>query len=316
MSTGRNLLLVCEDPALRERLGNHLVQNEYKVHCAGSLDEALSAGEKNSHELVICGWKMNGLSGPDLISRLRRAQGWMRFIILTEPGQRIDIMQATRQRVVAFLPHPYDLNDLGRYVKSAFELGENRSNRREYNRYLFAIETHCILINPFNNSESRPIASIMRDVSRSGLAMLVRQVVPVPAMLKVVVQFSGKSQPISMLAKSISCTLTQIPDVYRLGSKFIGLLPKELEQAIARMGNDGRIEHDIYMGRSFKDAIRDWLAQHPVEFAAPGDYQPSITEITDELFGDIGALHESSGRRRERLVPAHNPEYDLVPNVQ
>ncbi len=315
MSLEKNLLLACEDLAQRERLGRHLSELGYHVLTAASLEEALAADTQQPSNLIICGWQMAGLSGPELINRLRRPNSRSRFIILTEPGERIDIMQATRNRVVAFLPHPYDLADLTRYVKSATELGDRPSNRREFSRYLFTMETHCILINPFNDSESRPIASIMRDISRSGLAMLVRQVVPVPAMLKVVVQLSGKNQPISMLGKSISCTLTQIPDVYRLGVKFVGLLPKDLETVITEMGRSVQPSPDIFVGRTFKDAIRDWLAQHPVEFAPAGDRQPSITEITEELFGEAAGIHESSSRISGNRVLPHDPEHDQAPRI-
>lgn len=293
MAPTDRLLIACEDPELIEHVGRHVTEFGYQTHCAATLDQALAEIADAPPDLVICSWRLGNLHGADLVQKLRRPQARTRFILLVEPNQRIDVVQATRQRIVAFLQYPYSPDDLARIVKTALDFGETHANRREYNRYLFAVETHCILINPFEDSESRPIAAIMRDVSRSGLSMLVRQVIPVPAMLKVILTVSNQPQPVSMLAKSISCTLTQIPDVYRLGAKFIGLLPKEFDQALVQLGQVDMSHSDIFMGRSFKDAIRDWLTHHKVDLVGPESmHTPTVAEIAEQLFGEPPDLLE------------------------
>lgn len=285
------LLIACEAPELMEQVGRHVTEFGHQPRYAATLGQALAEIEDSAPDLVICTWRLGELSGADLVQKLRRPQARTRFILLVEPNQRIEVVQATRQRIVAFLQHPYSPDDLQRVIKTALDFGESHANRREYNRYLFAVETHCILINPFEDSESRPIAAIMRDVSRSGLSMLVRQVIPVPAMLKVVLSVTNQSQPVSMLAKSISCTLTQIPDVYRLGAKFIGLLPKEFDQALAHLGQIDMSHTDIFMGRSFKDAIRDWLTHHKVDLTNPETmHAPTVAEVAEQLFGEPSEL--------------------------
>jgi len=125
-------------------------------------------------------------------------------------------MHATRSRIVAYLGKPFNPEDMMHFVRGAFKIGEPSENRREYSRYPFNVETHCTLINPFDDQQSRSIAVLMRDISRSGVAMIVRQVVPVPAMIKLGFHLP-EQQPINMLAKSVSCALTQINGVYRLG---------------------------------------------------------------------------------------------------
>lgn len=293
MTSDHHLLIACDDAETVERIGTHVTSLGYDLRFAGNLEQAFAEIDRCVPDLVICGWELGGLAGAELIKRLRKPQSGTRFILLVQPDQHLDIAQATRQRVVAFLPHPYQLDDLSRYIKMALDFGENHPNRREYNRYLLAIETHCIVINPFADTESRPIAAIMRDVSRSGLAMLVRQVIPVPSMLKVVVSVNGHVQPVSMLAKSISCTLTQIPDVYRLGAKFVGLLPREFEKALAELGHPDLGQTDIYMGRSFKDAIRGWLTHHKVEISsAEHGVPPSVAQIAEQIFGEIAEVGE------------------------
>lgn len=296
MPSDHHLLIACEDIDAVELIGTHVTGLGYDLRFAGTLEQAFAEIDRCVPDLVICGWELGGLAGAELVQRLRKPQSRTRFIMFADPAQHINLAQATRHRIVAFLQQPIQIDDLTRFIKMALDFGENHPNRREYSRYLFAVDTHCILINPFADSESRPIAAIMRDVSRSGLAMLVRQVIPVPAMLKVIISVNGQVQPVSMLAKSISCTLTQIPGVYRLGAKFVGLLPREFEHALAELGQPDPDQSDIIMGRSFKEAIQDWLAHHKVEFSSiDTGTNPSVAEIAEQLFGEMTDPAETVG---------------------
>ncbi|MCE5228459.1 response regulator [bacterium] len=296
MPPNDRLLIACEDPDLMEHIGRHTTEFGHNPRYAATLDQAQAEIDLASPDLIICSWRLGKLAGAELVQKLRRPQARTRFILLVEPNQRIDVVQATRQRIIAFLQFPYSPDDLARYIKAALDFTEAHANRREYNRYLFAVETHCILINPFEDSESRPIAAIIRDVSRSGMAMLVRQVMPVPAMLKVVLSINSQTQPVVMLAKSLSCTLTQIPDVYRLGAKFVGLLPKEFDHVLTELGRPDMNQADIFMGRSFKEAIADWLTHHKVELSAPESFHtPTVAEIAEQLFGEPTELAEPVG---------------------
>ncbi len=317
MPCERQILLACEDAVLLDQVGKQLFERGFSYSSASSLAEATAAVDKQAPDLIICSWSLGSAQVPELIIRLRRPQSRTRFIILAADGHRLDISSATRNRIVAYLQTPFDGDELERLIHASIESSENPINRREFSRFTFAVETHCFLVNPFNDSESRPFASIMRDVSRSGMAMLVRQVVPVPAMLRVTVTISDKSAPMTMLAKSISCTLTQIPDVYRLGVKFIGLLPGELERIVnelsARTGDQSH--PDIFVGRSFKQAIREWLLSHKRDML---EHRPEVSaeKIVEELFSELIDEHTTAvtppprpngqGRLPPRALPPFN----------
>jgi CheY-like chemotaxis protein len=261
------------------------------------LAELEAALEGSQPHLVVCGWRLGNLAGAELVERVRAHHGRYRLIILTEPGQRLDITEATRNRIVAFLPHPWDARDLVRFAKAALELGEAHRNRREHNRYIYAMETHCDLINPFGDSEGRPIAAMTRDVSRSGMAMLVFQLIPVPAMLKITITLSDHTHPISKLAKSISCTLTPVPGVYRLGAKFIGLLPKGMEQSIAELSRPSAGGADSNIGRTLKGAVHLWLDRN--RDAVAGQIEgslPTVDAIATELLRNVDEDQADNGR--------------------
>jgi hypothetical protein len=124
---------------------------------------------------------------------------------------------------------------------------------------------------------------MLRDISRSGVSMFVRQLFPVPCMLKLVINLR-QGAPMAMLAKSVSCTMTQIPGVYRLGAKFVGLLPHEINQAITRLNLKDLSGSDHYMGKTFRDAVAEWLSAHQGRLAEamPGLERP-LNELVTEL---------------------------------
>jgi len=286
MTSDRKILVICEDPARLQSMLQCLEREQYSVRGAGCGGEAITQYESWPAELVVSDIQLTGLQEMQQVELIRRMNQRVRFILLVNPGREIEYRQITPNRVVAYLRQGFSDEELIQHVQRGFGSADSFYNRRRFSRYKLAIDTHCILINPFTNHESRPIAGLIRDVSRSGLSMLVRQMVPVPAMLKLVVELPQTRRSITMLAKSLSCTLTQINNVYRLGAKFVGLLPPELEQAIGEWTADHPESHetDIFLGKSFKKAVEEWLAKHQEDLAESlGDQETPLPRLVEEV---------------------------------
>jgi CheY-like chemotaxis protein len=264
MAPEQKVLVVSEDPDRAQRILTILQKHHYAARCAGCGGEALKLYEAWPAELIISDYQLRGLQEMQLVELIRTMNQRARFILIITLGCNVDFHQITPNRVVAYLNEGFVEEELIQNVDYGFGVADGFYNRRRFSRHQLAMDTHCILINPFTNNESRPIAGLIRDVSRSGASMLVRQMLPVPAMLKLVVEIPQTRKSITMLAKSLSCTLTQIPNVYRLGAKFVGLLPAEMEQAITAWNADhvSPSESDIFMGKSFKKAVEEWLVNH------------------------------------------------------
>jgi len=289
METNHRVMVVCEDPAILGRLGKHLCEQNFDVRCVSSAAEAISCCAAWSAELVICDDHLTEMKGLALIESIRRQNPHTRFILITPPGETPEFSHFQPKRTIAFLGKPFNPKDLMHYVHRAVGLSESPCNRREHNRHPFDVDTHCILINPFDDSESRSIPALMRDISRSGATMIVHQAFPVPAMLKFIFHLPQQQHTVNMLAKSMSCTLTQIAGVYRLGAKFIGLLPKEAVDAIRQMkqNSNATADEDIFTGKSFHEAVREWLAQHHQDFnAIDADSTPNVADIAAEVCRD------------------------------
>jgi CheY-like chemotaxis protein len=260
------VLVVSEQAERLQKILTILDRNRIDTRSAGSCGEALKIYETWPADLVIGDHKLTGMQEMQQVEVIRVMNENARFILILSREREEDFRYVTPSWIVAFVSDGFSETELMRHVHSALADAENFHNRRRFSRFRMALDTHCILINPFTNQESRSLAGLIRDVSRSGASMLVRQVLPVPSMMKLIVELPQSHQSIPMLAKSMSCTMTQMQNVYRLGVKFVGLLPPEMEEAIAEWkganpGN-GKDESDIFMGKSFRKALSEWLEAH------------------------------------------------------
>jgi CheY-like chemotaxis protein len=286
MGANQKILVVCEDPDRARRIVEILSGQNLDTRHVKTGSEAMQAYRSWPADLVISDYQPSDMQELQLVERIRSQNHHARFVLIIAHGQESEFRQVAPNRVVSFLRENFNDKELMQYVQHVLGAADDFYNRRRFSRHTMSIDTHCILINPFNNTESHPIAGLIRDVSRSGLSMLVRQVIPVPSMLKLVIALTQTRQSITMLAKSLSCTLTQIPNVHRLGAKFVGLLPPEMEDAIAQWD----IEHpdakttDIFTGKSFRKAIEEWLKAHPEHLSeGSGDHESNLPRLADEV---------------------------------
>lgn len=308
------IVLLCQDPTLLESMRGHLTRLGFPVRALAVAQGLLACDREWQPHLLICDYDLPEGAINELVLALHRQNASLRFIILTPSGRTLEIMRAMRNRVAAFLSRPFSLEDLTYYVMNVLQAHDTDRNRREHNRYTFTVETHCIVINPFVETENRPIPALMRDVSRAGASIIVRQLVPVPSMLKLVVHLNESARPITLLAKSLSCMLTQIPGVFRVGAKFVGLLPREMAEAMLPVGQAPAglsPDEDIYMGKSFKEAVRDWLNlhQHEEMVRQPGR---QLAELAAEM-SSAESEHEASTNAGRGLRPPVVPRADLLP---
>jgi CheY-like chemotaxis protein len=269
MSEERKILVVSAHPQRIQKILTILDQYGFASRQAATCEEALELYERWPAELIVGDYQPQEREDARLVDAIRAKNKETRFILIVPREMEKDFACVTPGRIVAFLREGYSEAELLHHLQQGFGAADPHSNRRRYSRFKMAIDTHCILINPFTNHESRPLAGLIRDVSRSGLSMLVRQVIPVPAMLKLMIDLPRSNRSITMLAKSLTCTLTQMNNVYRLGAKFVGLLPPELEEAISDWKCIGTEESDtdIFMGKSFRKALEEWLTAHQGDLA-------------------------------------------------
>jgi DNA-binding response OmpR family regulator len=128
---GPRILVVDDEPFLRRILTHILVKAGYQVECAEDGDDAWSRLSRPAQpDLVISDLMMPGLSGADLVRRLRTdRKSSIPFLILTACGHGMDTQKARDCGADALMAKPFCQRELLEQVTAL--LGRDRSGRHD-----------------------------------------------------------------------------------------------------------------------------------------------------------------------------------------
>jgi CheY-like chemotaxis protein len=107
------ILVVDDEPGIRDVIAALLEEEGYLVHCAESGADALAAVERGEFDLVLSDVRMPDIDGPTLIRRLRRRGHQMPALLMSAVYADVDIPD------VPFVPKPFDADRLLGSVASA-----------------------------------------------------------------------------------------------------------------------------------------------------------------------------------------------------
>src|SRR4051794_35906625 len=113
------ILVVDDEPAIRELLRTVLEADGYTVAAVASADAALALAERRPLELVLSDYSMPGLSGLDLLLELRARRIRVPFVLVTGSDPSEYGRHAAALAVDGVLPKPLALADLRRTVAAA-----------------------------------------------------------------------------------------------------------------------------------------------------------------------------------------------------
>ncbi|RJX80624.1 sigma-54 dependent transcriptional regulator [Pseudomonas sp. LS-2] len=102
------VLLVEDDPSLREALGETLELAGHAYHAVGSAEEALMAAAQASFSLVVSDVNMPGMDGHQLLSQLRSRYPQLPVLLMTAHGAVDRAVEAMRQGAADYLVKPFE----------------------------------------------------------------------------------------------------------------------------------------------------------------------------------------------------------------
>lgn len=112
-------ILVAEDEAdLREILKVTLEQEGYRVILASDGDEAIKKIEKKLFQIALIDMKMPGVSGKELVSKIKQINPLMPIVIITGSPDFKEEMSLKKQ-AYEYIYKPFRLNELVGVVKRA-----------------------------------------------------------------------------------------------------------------------------------------------------------------------------------------------------
>ena len=127
MNDKGNILIVDDDEALQRALRDRVRHWGHDVATAGSGEECLALAEKRGFDLIILDLGLPGLSGLDVLDRLKSADCSADIIVLTADGSVATAVEAIKRGADDFLTKPFKPQDLFEAVERWGEGTEDAS---------------------------------------------------------------------------------------------------------------------------------------------------------------------------------------------
>jgi two-component system response regulator HydG len=115
------ILVVDDDEAVRESIGRMLGGAGYVVQPAATGEEGFEAARAGGFDVVLCDLRMPGLSGMDVLRKVREARVDAAFIIMTGFGSIDTAVEAMKLGAVDFMQKPFFRDELLMRVRGAVE---------------------------------------------------------------------------------------------------------------------------------------------------------------------------------------------------
>ena len=120
-ATNLQILIVDDQQSMRELTRHCLKQlGISKVSVAKSGEEALSILGKTKFDLIISDWNMDGISGLDLLTKIRSNPviGKMPFIMATGQKEKAQIVAAKEAGASNYVVKPFSTADLKKRIEA------------------------------------------------------------------------------------------------------------------------------------------------------------------------------------------------------
>ncbi|MDR3566429.1 MAG: sigma-54 dependent transcriptional regulator [Syntrophobacteraceae bacterium] len=119
MTEQASMLIVDDEPSVRDSLMHWFVQEGYRVETAAEAMEALEKMHASSFDIVLLDIKMAGMDGIELQRRLKEIDGHMAIIVMTAYASVDTAIQALKQGAYDYITKPVDPDDLSRLIRNA-----------------------------------------------------------------------------------------------------------------------------------------------------------------------------------------------------
>jgi two-component system response regulator RegX3 len=111
------ILLVDDEPDIRQPVGYALRQNGFEVDCAGDGESALERARSGEYDLLICDVMLPGLLGTD-VCRILRAESTLPIILLTAKDAEVDRVVGLELGADDYVTKPFSSAELVSRVRA------------------------------------------------------------------------------------------------------------------------------------------------------------------------------------------------------
>lgn len=165
------LLVVDDEPSMREFLEIMLSQDGYEVRTAASGEEGLKLYKSEEPDLILTDVKMPGMSGLDLIKHIHSQDPALPVIAVTAYASADDALRAVREGAYDYLSKPFQIEDLRIIIRNALEARRLRIENQELKKSIQGFDnfSHMVGISP----QMQEIFQFIEKVAPSKASVLI-----------------------------------------------------------------------------------------------------------------------------------------------
>lgn len=119
MTNAARVWVVDDDDSIRWVLDRALGRAGMRVRCFATGDDTLTALQQSEPDVLIADVRMPGLSGLELLDRVRSAHAWLPVIVTTAHSDLDSAVAAYRGGAFEYLPKPFDVDEAVALVQRA-----------------------------------------------------------------------------------------------------------------------------------------------------------------------------------------------------
>ena len=110
--TRQKILVVDDDPSLRELLAEFLERGGFEVRTAQDGRAGLNALDRCHFDLILTDYRMPAMTGIEMAAVIRRSDTVTPIILITGDFYELDLEMVARAGITRVLPKPIKLNEL------------------------------------------------------------------------------------------------------------------------------------------------------------------------------------------------------------
>lgn len=134
-----NVLLVDDEEALLDSIKRRLQIREFNVIAVNRGEKALEVVRNHPVDVAILDLKMPGMSGKDVLLKLKKDYPWLEVVILTGHGSFDPEKEGAYGKAYTYLAKPCDLTTLLQVLVDAYEktvMNRHQIARQEFEQLL------------------------------------------------------------------------------------------------------------------------------------------------------------------------------------
>jgi DNA-binding NtrC family response regulator len=166
------LLIVDDEPSMRKMLEILFAQEGYSVLAAESAERAMEALAAKPFDLVISDIRMPGLSGLDLLRRLKSEDSPTEVILMTAYASTESAIEALKLGAFDYVTKPFEVEELANIVRHALEKKALREENVLLKAKLSQQEKFGEIVG--SNARMRHIFALIERIAPTGSTILIQ----------------------------------------------------------------------------------------------------------------------------------------------